>query len=115
METKFYSRYCQLCRDLGKSPNGLAKEMGIPSGSISAWKRGAMPHNATVLRLAERFGVSTDYLCGRDDLTNREPMPEDDIKFALFGGDGEVTDAMLEEVLQFAQFVKHREGLKKKE
>ena len=120
MESIFFTRYCQLCRGLGKSPNGLAKELGIPSGSISAWKRGTMPHNSRILSLAEFFDVSPDYLCGKTDNPRVIPMSEliasaqEDIKFALFGGDGEVTDAMLEEVFQFAQFVKHREGLKKK-
>ena len=40
---------------------------------------------------------------------------DDDIKFALFGGSGEITDAMFEEVRQFAAFVKKREEKKKKE
>ena len=121
MESIFFTRYCQLCRGLGKSPNGLAKELGIPSGSISAWKRGAMPHNSRIVSLADHFKVSPDYLCGKTDNPQIISAPEiiapvrEDIKFALFGGDGEVTDAMLEEVFQFAQFVKHREGLKKKE
>lgn len=37
-------------------------------------------------------------------------MDKEEIKFALFGGDGEITDAMYEEVLQFAAFVKNRGG-----
>lgn len=115
METKFFSRYCQLCRDQGKSPNGLAKELGIPSGSISAWKQGTMPRDATVLRLANFFGVSVDYLYGNSESPTGVAVTKEDIKFALFGGDGEISDAMFEEVCQFAQFVKHREGLKKKE
>ena len=42
-------------------------------------------------------------------------ISDNDIKFALFGGDGEITDAMFEEVRQFAAFVKNREAQKKKE
>ena len=40
-------------------------------------------------------------------------VTDDDIKFALFGGDGEITDAMYEEVKQFAAFVRQREAEKK--
>ena len=35
-------------------------------------------------------------------------VTDDDIKFALFGGDAEITDAMYDEVKRFAEFVKHR-------
>lgn len=42
-------------------------------------------------------------------------ITDDDIKFALFGGDGEITDAMYDEVRSFAAFVKQREEQKKKE
>ena len=38
---------------------------------------------------------------------------DEEIKFALFGGDGEITDAMFDEVKQFAAFVKQREAGKK--
>lgn len=45
----------------------------------------------------------------------KRSVSDDDIKFALFGGDGEITDAMYDEVRRFAAFVKQREAEKKKE
>ena len=44
--------------------------------------------------------MSVNYLLGRDEDVER------DLKVALFGGDGEVTDEMWEEVKNFAEFVK---------
>ena len=41
-------------------------------------------------------------------------ISDNDIKFALFGGDGEITDAMYDEVKRFAQMVKLREEAEKK-
>ena len=41
-------------------------------------------------------------------------VSDDDIKFALFGGDGEITDEMFAEVKRFAEMVKLREESKKK-
>lgn len=38
----------------------------------------------------------------------RPEVTEDDIKFALFGGAGEITDEMFEEVKKFAKFVKQQ-------
>jgi hypothetical protein len=34
-------------------------------------------------------------------------VTDEDIKFALFGGDGEITDEMYEEVKRFAAFIKN--------
>lgn len=48
-------------------------------------------------------------------VSGERSVSDDEIKFALFGGDGEITDAMYEEVRRFAAFVKQREADKKKE
>jgi transcriptional regulator with XRE-family HTH domain len=46
--------------------------------------------------------------------TNGErSVSDDDIKFALFGGDGEITDEMYDEVKRFAAYIKQREADKK--
>lgn len=70
--------------------------------------------------IADYFGVTTDYLLTGEE-TKKAPIPEgerkvsdSDIKFALFGGDGEITDAMYDEVKRFAQMVKLREEAEKK-
>lgn len=112
MENTFFERYSDLCRRDGKSPNGVARELDIPSGSITAWKRGVTPRNSTLVRIAEYFGVTTDYLVGKNCQPPQSRLTDEEIKFALFGGDGPVTDAMFEEVRQFAQYVKFREGQK---
>ena len=41
------------------------------------------------------------------------PITDEEVKFALFGGDGEITDAMYDEVKRFAAFIKEREAGKK--
>lgn len=40
-------------------------------------------------------------------------ISDDEIKFALFGGDGEITDEMYDEVKRFAAYIKQREAGKK--
>ncbi len=40
----------------------------------------------------------------------RPEVTEDDIKFALFGGAGEITDEMFDEVKEFVKFVKMKHG-----
>lgn len=40
--------------------------MKIPSGSITAWKNGTLPRNATISKIAEYFNVSVSYLLGEE-------------------------------------------------
>ena len=118
MGTTFFERFSNLCRERGETPNSVAKIIGASSGSVTAWKKGTDPRNATLGKIADYFGVSTDYLLGKDPqkapaASAPRAVTDEDIKFALFGGDGEITDAMYEEVRNFAAFIKRREADKK--
>lgn len=66
MSNTFFDRYAELCRSSGETPNSVAKSLGIPSGSITAWKNGSQPRNKTLAKIADYFNVSTDYLLGQE-------------------------------------------------
>ena len=101
MTETFFDRFHELCRRCGSSPNAVAKALGIPSGSVTAWKQGSLPRSATLNKLAAYFDVSVDYLLGKEAAITDEAL-----KFALFGGDGPISDEMLAEVRRFAQYLK---------
>lgn len=129
----FYERYCELCRECGKSPSAVAVEVGISKSAVSTWKNmGRIPKMEQLQKLADYFQVSVDYLVGNvnepffyldnkrilaeinsvddeNDPSQKTEVSDDDIKFALFGG-GPVTDAQFEEVKQFARFIKERDA-----
>lgn len=63
----FFDMFCQLCKEKGMSANGVAKDLSIASGTVSEWKKGRSPQNATLLRIANYFGVSIDYLLGKSE------------------------------------------------
>ena len=73
----FWTRFNALCAEKGVSPNGLAKELKIPSGSITAWKDGAEPRNKTVVKIADYFGVSAAYLKGETDQKEKHTASSD--------------------------------------
>ena len=115
----FYDLFCELCSLKGVSVTRATIEIGLSRTIGTKWKRtGATPNGETLNKIAEYFGVSTDYLLGQEaekaPAISERPVSDDDIKFALFGGDGEITDAMYEEVKRFAQMVKLREEAEKK-
>lgn len=107
----FYDRYQQLCVEAGSSATGVAVSVGISRASVSDWKnKGAVPSAPNLKKIADYFGVSTDYLLGNTDIKNPpdQQSPEKIAKVALFGGDGEVTDEMWNEVKGFVEFIKDK-------
>ena len=116
----FFDRFKKLCDDRGISVYRACTDIGLNRSAVAKWKSGGQPNGTTAAKLAEYFGVTTDYLLGKETAkapaeSGKRSVSDDDIKFALFGGDGEITDAMYDEVRRFAAFVKQREAEKKKE
>lgn len=109
----FFERFAELCKGIGETPNSVAKTLGISSGSVTAWKNGTEPRNKTLSAIADHFGVSTDYLLGKE--TEKAPagdgkrsVSDDELKFALWGDCQDVSDDDLADVLRYAAFVRER-------
>lgn len=113
----FFTRFKALCDQKGISVYRACEAVGLNRSAVAKWKGGGKPNGTTAGKLAAYFGVTTDYLLGQaDEKTPAEvqrAVSDEDIKFALFGGDGEITDAMYEEVKKFAAFIRQREAEKK--
>ena len=110
----FFNRFKALCDERDISVYRACTDIGLNRSAVAKWKDGGKPNGTTAAKLADYFGVTTDYLLGQSEQRRpaRAAVSEDDIKFALFGGEGEITDAMYEEVKRFAAYVKQREGQK---
>lgn len=66
----FWERYEKLCLDSGYKPGSeqAAQVLGTNRGTISAWKKSGNPPTTDLLvRVADAYGVSTDYLLCRTD------------------------------------------------
>lgn len=64
----FWSVFVGLCAKRGVSPNAVAKELALSSGSVTSWKGGAIPRPTTIKKIADYFGVSPDlFLAETDD------------------------------------------------
>lgn len=62
----FWNRFFCLCEKHGTRPLNVVKTLGISSGSITNWKKGVIPNGETLIKLANYFNVSIDYLIGRN-------------------------------------------------
>ena len=93
----------------------LSPKTGGSNSITTKWKKtGATPKGDTLQRIADYFGVTTDYLLTGEE-TKKAPTPEgerkvsdDDIKFALWGT-REIDDDVLDRVRQFAKFAQENE------
>ena len=117
----FYDKFVQVCKARGISPSRAAVEAGLSKSTVTKWKTtpDAEPTGTAIKKITGYFGITIAELMGETEKAPAEngkrSVSDDDIKFALFGGDGEITDAMYEEVKRFAAFVKQREADRKKE
>lgn len=58
----FYEKYLCLCNSINKSPSAVALELKIGKPSVTRWKNGATPRDATVLKIADYFGITVTEL-----------------------------------------------------
>lgn len=84
----FYENYVRLCNSVGKSPSAVAIELKLGKPSVSRWKSGSYPRTATLLKIADYFGVTVEYLKGEE--TKKDPA-----------GTGEVGSSDAQEILNF--------------
>ena len=93
--------------------NELAKLLEVSPSIIGMYEQDRRRPSFEMLEaIADYFNVSLDYLRCKDK-SQRLPVPDADIKFALFGGEEEITDEMYDEVKNFAEYVKQKYKNKK--
>lgn len=106
----------------GYTQQQVADYMQIDKSTYCGYETGKrQPDVQKIKQLTKILGISGDDLLETGYSTKaptengERSVSDDDIKFALFGGDGEITDEMYERVKKFAAFIKLEEAEKKKE
>ncbi|MDE5768186.1 MAG: helix-turn-helix domain-containing protein [Oscillospiraceae bacterium] len=84
----YWERFENLCKNIGKKPNPVGKEIGVSSSTITKWKNGAIPNGEILLAVSNYFNCSIDYLLGRtttsssstNTINNQNTIKESDIR-----------------------------------
>ncbi len=98
-------------RDLRKAnkwtQQELANKLELDRTTISKWERtdGSEPDNATLAKIADIFGVSTDYLLGRVDCPEKTIELPQTITPYLPEGFEELSPEAKEEILNFIDYI----------
>lgn len=112
--SELYKRIDALCQKEGITITEMCRRAGVPRANLTELKMGRQRTlGMTALeRISKYFKVSVGSLihfeAEKAPVSEETGASDDDLKFALFGGGGEITDEMFEEVKAFAQWVKAR-------
>lgn len=110
-----YEHIDALAKEKGfRNMTELCRAAGVPRATMTELKMGRSRDisKPNAQKLADTLSVTLDTLYGNEKKDTARAVSDEDIKFALFGGDGEITDAMYQEVRRFAQYVKERQQQK---
>lgn len=86
IEPMFWKRFYDLCKKNNLKPLNAVNNLSIGAGSITKWKNGTIPNSETLIKLADFFDCSIDYLlCRTDDAdesvtVNKSSCSDDDLK-----------------------------------
>lgn len=109
----FQIRLKLLRESLGISQHALARELGTSQGAIGNWESGIRQPNLDMLvKLASYFGVSTDFLLGREDEDAKKEiaaLPDDDLNFEIIKLLTELSPETREMALKILQTLKDHE------
>ena len=107
----FYNIYCDLCQKHGLTPSGAAAKIGFNRASVTMWKNtGKAPKQDLLIRIAEFFDVSADYLLGKEKtptlIGERDIL--DEIDAAFYGDYKELSQDDKETLRAMARVMRER-------
>lgn len=97
----FWERFYELCCRNNIKPNPLGKILGISSGVITKWKYGSLPTADALLKIADYFNVSVDYLIGHS-------TPTGQLTSLLVEQASTLSNDDLKKVIEYAELLKSK-------
>ena len=114
----FFDRLKKLCDQKRVSVYKACTDIGLNRSAVAKWKTGGQPNGSTAAKVADYFGVTTDYLLGKESkkaptASGERSVSDAELKFALWGDCEDVSDDDLADVRRYAAFVRERKKEKK--
>lgn len=107
----FYDIYCELCQKSGLTPSGAAAKIGFNRASVTMWKNsGNAPKQDLLIRIANFFDVSVDYLLGKENAPTVSDERDilDDIDYAFYGEYRQLSEDDKETVRDMVRIMRQR-------
>lgn len=106
----FFAVYNDLCDKKGLSVYKVAQELGLNRSAVAKWKGGGKPNGTTLEKMADYFGVTVDFLLGKEKAPANEgerKISDDDLMFALWEGE-DMDEDDLKAVREYAEFLRQK-------
>lgn len=81
----FKENFVRLCNERGEFPSVVCKKIGITPAAFSKWTDESVPRKATLMRIADYFGVTVEQLTGKPGKYDRLEVGEITFDLGLFG------------------------------
>ena len=107
----FYDIYCDLCQTHGLTPSGAAGKIGFNRSSVTMWKTtGKAPKQELLLKIADFFGVSADYLLGNKNTDTPQDARDilDEVDVAFYGDFKELSEDDKQTLRDMARIMRQR-------
>ena len=100
---------------LVKTGADMSRDLDLSNSTYSQWNtRKTKPSNKTLAKIAPYLQTTVEYLLlGDEEPAPKKSISEEDLKLALFGGAGEVTEEMWQEATFAIELIKQRHQKKK--
>ena len=79
----FWERFQALCKTNRTTPNFVCSQIGKSTATSTHWKNGSVPNGDVLIKIADYFNISVDYLLGRTDNKAINPLSADFFRLLL--------------------------------
>lgn len=99
----FFDIFEKLCKEHRTTPSAVCIEIGYSKATASYWKRSnGVPKREALEKIADYFGVTVDYLLGKEQ---KKTAPVETNRSELFAILARLTDAEIDDLLQYSEFL----------
>ncbi len=103
----FKDIFIRLCNQNKESPSAVCRNVGIAPATFSCWNDDSVPRKATLQRIADYFGVTVDYLLGKEEVPtpSRADAALSAKEAAMLAGMRALDDDQVDQLLQYMEFL----------
>lgn len=98
----FWKNFINLCNDKNISPTTVVTALKISRGSVTGWKKGTVPTDTTLQKIADYFGVTPEYLLQDNTAASSERNEKEQAVLEQYN---ELTDEEKEKAREYIKFL----------
>ena len=99
----FKEIFIKLCNKRGVAPSVVCEHVGLSNSAYSKWSEESIPRKATLIRIADYFGVTVAYLKGEEP--DSDPIQLDDSRVGIMKKLNTLTPDQVKAAEQYIDFL----------